>query len=81
MDMLGTGMILAGIGLIERTKPYAERLGCLPYLAHLDDIIQNGNGAQWQRRIYDRTGNMLDVVRFLVEQSTLSTPTPARRNP
>jgi carboxylate-amine ligase len=67
--------------LIERTRPYAERLGCLPYLAHLDDIIQNGNGAQWQRRIYERTGNMLDVVRFLVEQSALPEPAPARRNP
>ena len=55
--------------LIDRCSTYAERLGCLEELGYLDDILLNGTGASRQRTVFQQTGDMRDVVRFLVEQS------------
>ena len=57
--------------LITRCEPYAERLGCLQQLHYLDDILENGTGAQRQRKIFQQTNDPREVVRFLVEQSQL----------
>jgi len=54
--------------LIERVKPFAERLDCLPQLAHLDDILVGGTGAARQRAVYASTGETKHVVDFLAEQ-------------
>jgi glutamate---cysteine ligase / carboxylate-amine ligase len=59
--------------LIERCEPFAEKLGCLTHLHYLNDIIANGTGAQRQRKIYEQTGDLRDVVKFLVDQSQLAT--------
>lgn len=59
--------------LIERCEPFAEKLGCLKQLHYLNDIIANGTGAQRQRKIFEQTGDLRDVVKFLVDQSQLAT--------
>ena len=59
--------------LIERCEPFAEKLGCLTHLHYLNDIIANGTGAQRQRKVFEQTGNLRDVVKFLVDQSQLAT--------
>jgi carboxylate-amine ligase len=56
--------------LIKNVSPHAEKLGCLQALGHLDDIIENGTGASRQRRVFQETGDMRDVVRFLMQQSS-----------
>ena len=56
--------------LIDRCSPIAERLGCLEELGYLEDIIENGTGAERQRRAYLDAGSDMDaVVRFLMNQS------------
>lgn len=57
--------------LIERVEPFAERLGCLHYLHMLDDVLENGTGAQRQRKVFKQTQDHRDVVKFLIEQSQL----------
>jgi carboxylate-amine ligase len=59
--------------LIERCEPFAEKLGCLTHLHHLNDIIANGTGAQRQRKVFEQTGDLRDVVKFLVDQSQMAT--------
>lgn len=54
--------------LLEQVAPQAERLGCLEQLHYLDDIIERGTGAARQRKIYEQTGDLRNVVRFLIEQ-------------
>ncbi len=54
--------------LVERCRPFAEKLGCTEELEGIHDIIENGNGASRQREIFERTGDMREVVKFLVEQ-------------
>ncbi|MBT8486576.1 MAG: YbdK family carboxylate-amine ligase, partial [Phycisphaerae bacterium] len=56
--------------LIERCRIHAERLGCLEELGYLDDILRNGTGADRQRRVLRESGQMGDVVRYLLEQSS-----------
>jgi carboxylate-amine ligase len=55
--------------LIDHCSPFAEKLGCIEELGYLDDVIQNGTGAERQRKVYEESGDMRDVVRFLIEQS------------
>ena len=54
--------------LIERCAPYAERLGCLEQLRYLDDIVDEGTGARRQRRVFEETHDLKDVVRYMIEQ-------------
>ncbi len=59
-------------GLIDRCAPLAERLGCLGELSYLDDILEHGTGAARQREVLEQTGDMREVVRFLMEQSAVA---------
>lgn len=59
--------------LIDRVSPHAEKLGCLAYLHHLDDIFENGTGAARQRKVFDETGDLRAVVKFLAEQGAMAT--------
>ncbi len=54
--------------LMTLCEPFAEQLGCTEELLGLTDIIENGNGAQRQREVYQRTGDMREVVKYLIEQ-------------
>ncbi len=55
--------------LMRLCQPFAERLGCAQELQGLSDILEHGNGAQRQREVYQRTGDMREVVKYLIGQS------------
>lgn len=57
--------------LIERVTPYAEKLGCLPHLQYLDDIFEHGTGAARQRKVFEETGDLSAVVKYLAEQGAM----------
>ena len=67
-DNMASVPLLPPDDLVSTSAPHAERLGCLSYLHHLDDIIDAGTGAQRQRRVFDQSGDLRDVVKYLVEQ-------------
>ena len=50
--------------VFAKVHPYLR-----PLLDALNDILDNGNGAQRQREVYQQTGDMRDVVTYLIEQS------------
>jgi len=60
--------------LIDRCTPYAERLGCVEQLRYLDDILDEGTGARRQRQAFMETGDLKDVVRFMIEQGQAVIP-------
>ena len=53
--------------LVERLRPHAQDLGCENELEGILDIVENGTGSQRQREVYDKSGDFLDVVAFLIE--------------
>jgi carboxylate-amine ligase len=55
--------------MVERCDPFAERLGCLKELHYIDEILEQGTGSQRQRKVFEQTGDLHQVVRFLVEQA------------
>jgi carboxylate-amine ligase len=57
--------------MIDRCTPYAEQLGCTTQLQYVEDILANGSGAQRQRRVFEQTGDLRSVVRFLTEQASM----------
>jgi glutamate---cysteine ligase / carboxylate-amine ligase len=58
--------------LIEMVSKQAERLGCLEQLRYLDDILKAGTGAARQRSVFEKTGDLRDVARFLIDEGRLS---------
>jgi len=54
-------------GLLERLKPQAQSLGCENELEGVLEIVEGGTGSQRQREVYDKSGDFLDVVAFLIE--------------
>jgi glutamate---cysteine ligase / carboxylate-amine ligase len=54
--------------LMDRIGEHAERLECTEQLGYVNDIIEEGTGAQQQRAIYEKTGDPHEVVRFLLRQ-------------
>ena len=54
--------------LVDRCMPYAQRLGCAQELQAVNEILEHGNGATRQREVYQETGEMGEVVRFLTDQ-------------
>jgi glutamate---cysteine ligase / carboxylate-amine ligase len=55
--------------LAERCEPAARRLGCADDLAAIDGILERGNGADEQRRIYEGTDSLLAVAQWLAEET------------
>jgi carboxylate-amine ligase len=53
--------------LVERLKPHAQDLHCENELEGILDIVEGGTGSQRQREIYERSGDFLEVVAFLIE--------------
>jgi carboxylate-amine ligase len=53
--------------LVERAAPFARRLGCTHELAELERVCRRGSGAEEQRRVYEREGTLLAVVRTLAD--------------
>ncbi len=59
--------------LVERAAPFARRLGCTSELAEVEQICRRGTGADEQRRVFERDGTLLAVVRDLVELTAEAT--------
>ena len=53
--------------LVETLRPYAQDLGCEAELENILDIVEGGTGSQRQREVYEASGDLLDVVAFLIE--------------
>src|ERR687889_789352 len=53
--------------LVERLEPHAQDLGCEDDLAGILEIVDSGTGSQHQRQVYEKSGDFLDVVAFLIE--------------
>jgi glutamate---cysteine ligase / carboxylate-amine ligase len=54
-------------GLVESLKPQAQDLGCENELEGILEIVDSGTGSQRQRKVYEKSGDFLDVVAFLIE--------------
>jgi carboxylate-amine ligase len=54
--------------LVSELEPMADELGCTTELAGVIDVLQHGTSAEAQRRVYDETGDLTEVVRHLVDQ-------------
>jgi glutamate---cysteine ligase / carboxylate-amine ligase len=55
--------------LVERCEPFAEALGCADELERVEHILEHGNGADEQRRVYDETQSLLGVAQMLVDEA------------
>jgi carboxylate-amine ligase len=59
--------------LVEVAAPAAERLGCGAYLAHVERVLREGNGAQRQTRAYVAGMDIIDIYRETVERTQADT--------
>lgn len=59
---------------VERVKPYTEKLGYQRYMADLLEITRNGNSAERQRKIHQRTDSLEEVVKLTVDEFMAQTP-------
>ena len=53
--------------LVENLRPYSQDLGCEDELLGILDIVEGGTGSQRQREVYEKNGDFLEVVAFLIE--------------
>jgi carboxylate-amine ligase len=53
--------------LVERLRPFSQDLGCESELSGVLEIVEGGTGSQRQREVYEKSGDFLDVVAFLIE--------------
>jgi carboxylate-amine ligase len=53
--------------LVDELRPVSQDLGCENELAGILEIVEDGTGSQRQRRVYEESGDFLDVVAFLIE--------------
>jgi carboxylate-amine ligase len=59
---------------MERLAPYALRLEYGPQVEHLLAIIRQGNSASRQRAVFNRAGNMTEVVAFNMREAGSGEP-------
>ncbi len=59
----------AARALVEELTPHAQDLGCESELEGVLEIVEGGTGSQRQRQIYEESGEFLDVVAFLIEET------------
>ncbi len=53
--------------LVDELRPLSQDLGCENELTGILEIVEGGTGSQRQRRVYEESGDFLDVVAFLIE--------------
>ena len=53
--------------VIDRLHPHAEALGSADELDHLEDILENGNGASRQTVVYEANHDLREVVREILD--------------
>lgn len=59
---------------VERLKPYAEKLGYETYLANLLMILENGTSSERQRRVFNLTQSLEEVVKFNIQDYARQMP-------
>ncbi len=57
---------------LERTAPQQEALGLGPFVAEVERMLRDGNGADRQRATLARTGDALAVQREIVAETRAS---------
>ena len=55
--------------LLDQCAPHAERLGCIKELGYVEEIIEQGSGADTQNRAWDKTGDMHQVVDRILDKT------------
>jgi carboxylate-amine ligase len=55
--------------LYDRLREHAQDLGSANELEGIEDLLQNGNGAQRQRVVYEANHDYAEVMREIVEAS------------
>jgi glutamate---cysteine ligase / carboxylate-amine ligase len=55
--------------LVDELRPISQDLNCENELLDVLEIVEGGTGSQHQRRIYEKSGDFLDVVAFLIEST------------
>ncbi len=53
--------------LVGELRGHAQDLACETELEGVLDIVEGGTGSQRQREVYEKSGDFLDVVAFLIE--------------
>ena len=59
----------AARNLVEELRPHAQDLGCEDELEGILDVVDGGTGSRRQREIYEESGEFLDVVAYLIEDT------------
>ena len=54
--------------VMERLRPHAEELGSTEDFAAVEDILERGNGAARQLKVYETNHDLREVVREIVER-------------
>lgn len=54
-------------GLVERLRPISQDLRCENELLDVLEIVESGTGSRRQRQAYEQSGDLLDVVAYLIE--------------
>ncbi len=65
--------------MTDRLEANASRLGCLPQLAYARTMAENPSGAERQLALYQRTGDLTEVVRLQIGEPSPA-PTSASRH-
>jgi carboxylate-amine ligase len=55
--------------LLDRLRPHAQDLGAEDAFDGIRDILDNGNGATRQRKVYEANHDFGELVRDLVDAS------------
>ncbi len=63
----------AARALVNELRPISQDLGCENELLRVLWIVENGTGSQHQRRVYEKSGDFLEVVAFLIENTRQAT--------
>jgi carboxylate-amine ligase len=53
---------------IEKLQPYAKKLGYKTYLAHLNTLLEKGTSSERQRRVFQQTQSLEEVVKLTIRE-------------
>lgn len=59
---------------VERLKPYTESLGYQRYMADVLEITRLGNSSERQRKVFQRTDSLEEIVKLNVDEFISQTP-------
>jgi glutamate---cysteine ligase / carboxylate-amine ligase len=73
----GAAMRVALRALLDRLRPIATELGDAAEVAHVEQIIERGNGADRMRRAFADLGGLRALVDWLTDETLIGTAVPA----